>query len=402
MSKFNHNKDVAIIGAGPAGLMAADYLSEKGFKVTVFERMPTVARKFLMAGKTGLNLTHNEPYERFKQRFYTKSKALGASLDAFTPVQLRKWADDLGAETFVGSSGRVFPKVMKASPLLRAWIAKLEKQGVSIRTRHHWTGFADDGLLISTGNEKFTFKADAYLFAVGGASWPKLGSDAGWVGELVKKEIIVEPFEPANCGFEIQWSDYLRNNFAGSAVKSVTVTSDAGTTQGEFVISNYGVEGSLIYAHSAALRDALKYRGKACLELDLVPNKTIEQLEAKISSHNSKASISTIIRKVAKLSPVKIALLREVHPSLSRKDLALVLKSLRIPLIKARNIEEVISSAGGISFDEVDEYLMLKRMPGNFVAGEMLDWEAPTGGYLITACMATGLQVARGIERWLD
>lgn len=401
MTSLKQNKRVAIIGAGPAGLMAADYLSGKGFEVTVFERMPTVARKFLMAGKTGLNLTHNEPYELFKQRFYDRSKILESSLDGFRPEQVKQWADDLGAETFVGSSGRVFPKAMKASPLLRAWIGKLEKQGVTIKTRHQWNGFASKGVLISSAGEDFTFEADAYLFALGGASWPKLGSDAGWVQYFENKEIAVEMFEPANCGFDVSWSDYLKRHFAGSAVRSVTVTSDAGTIQGEFVISDYGVEGSLIYAHSAALRDTLKYKGEASLKLDLAPDIKIEQLEARILSLNSKASISTILRKAARLSPVKIALVHEIHPNLHKSDLARLIKSLEIPLVKARAVDEVISSAGGISFREIDASMMLNRMPGFFVAGEMLDWEAPTGGYLLTACFATGLHAAKGIELWL-
>lgn len=402
MNEAKTTKTVSIIGAGPAGLMAADYLSDKGFEVTIFERMPTVARKFLMAGKTGLNLTHSEPYERFKQRYYEKSEILSASLDGFTPAQLRKWADDLGAETFVGSSGRVFPKVMKASPLLRAWIAKLERQGVRIKTRHCWLGFSSDGILIEGQGNVVPTKANAYLLAVGGASWPKLGSDGSWTEYLKNEKIKISSFEPANCGFEVQWSNSFKENYAGHAIKTVTATSDIGTTQGEFVITQYGIEGSLIYAHCKALREAQKRNGNVSLKLDLVPNKSLEQLESKIAAINPKASVSNIIRKVTKLSPVKIALLREIHPHLKRCELAKTLKTLEIPLTTTRNLNEAISCAGGVSFEEIDAGFMLSHKPGFFVAGEMLDWEAPTGGYLLTAAMATGLQAARGIETWLS
>ena len=397
-------KRIAIIGGGPAGLMAAEQLSHAGHAVTVYEAMPTVARKFLLAGKSGLNITHDEPYERFVTRFGTAADWLRPMLDGFTPQDVRDWADGLGTETFTGTSGRVFPKAMKASPLLRAWLKRLEAQGVAILTRHRWIGFDGNACRIDTPHGQETVEADAVLLALGGASWPRLGSDAVWVPWLQAQGVGVAPFRPANCGFDCAFSETFAERFAGEPVKSVTATSAAGTTQGEFVISRNGIEGSLIYAHSSALRDALQKDGTASLVLDLAPGRTVDKLARDLERQDAKASFSNRLRKGAGLDGVKAALLRELIADANRLDprrLAETIKALPLPVVKPRPIAEAISSAGGITFDSFDENLMLKALPGTFVAGEMLDWEAPTGGYLLTACLASGRCAARGMEAWL-
>lgn len=395
---------IAIIGGGPAGLMAAEHLSRAGHAVTVYEAMPTVARKFLLAGKSGLNITHAEPFERFVNRFGTAAQWLRPMLDGFTPTNVRDWAAGLGTETFTGTSGRVFPKAMKASPLLRAWLKRLEAQGVTILTRHRWIGFDGNACRIDTPHGQETVEADAVLLALGGASWPRLGSDAVWVPWLKVMGIDVAPFRPANCGFDCAFSETFAERFAGEPVKSVTATSAAGTSQGEFVISRNGIEGSLIYAHASALRDALQKDGTASLILDLAPGRTIDKLAHDLERQDAKASFSNRLRKGAGLEGVKAALLREHAPDANRLDarhLAETIKALPLPVMSPRPIAEAISSAGGITLDSVDENLMLNALPGTFVAGEMLDWEAPTGGYLLTACLASGLTAARGIEAWL-
>ena len=395
---------IAIIGGGPAGLMAAEHLSRAGHSVTVFEAMPTVARKFLLAGKSGLNITHAESYERFVSRFGRAAHWLRPMLDGFTPQDVRDWADGLGTETFTGTSGRVFPTVMKASPLLRAWLKRLEAQGVAILTRHRWIGFDGNACRIETPHGQQTVEADAVLLALGGASWPRLGSNAVWVPWLQAQGVDVAPFRPANCGFDCSFSGTFVERFAGEPVKSVTATSAAGTTQGEFVISRNGIEGSLIYAHSSALRDALERDGTASLVLDLAPGRTVEKLTGALERPDAKASFSNRLRKGAGIEGVKAALLRELSADAVRLDarkLAETIKALPLPVVSPRPIAEAISSAGGITFDSIDENLMLKALPGTFVAGEMLDWEAPTGGYLLTACLASGRTAARGIEDWL-
>jgi len=398
------SKRIAIVGGGPAGLMAADALSARGHAVTVLEAMPTIGRKFLLAGKSGLNITHSEPYARFVSRFGAANDRLRAALDAFTPEDLRAWALALGSETFVGSSGRVFPTVMKASPLLRAWRARLEKQGVEIRVRHRWKGFAPEGLLVETPEGESMMEFDAVLLALGGASWPRLGSDAAWVDGLAERGVDIAPFRPANCGFDVDWSAVFLERFAGAPVKGVTATSAAGTIPGEFVIAGTGVEGSLVYAHAAELRDALEETGAARLVLDLAPGRSAERLTADLARQGSKASFSTRLRKAAGLDGVKAALLRECRAdaaTLAPAALAAAIKALPLGLVRPRPIAEAISSAGGIRFDAIDEAYMLKAMPGVFVSGEMLDWEAPTGGYLLTACFATGRAAAGGMDRWL-
>lgn len=397
--------DVAIVGGGPAGLMAAEVLTNAGCRVTVYDGMPSPARKLLLAGKSGLNLTHAEPWDRFVTRYHPASPILTAALDAFRPDALVAWANDLGAECFVGSSGRVFPKAMKASPLLRAWLKRLADLGVTVKTRHRWTGFTGDGLTFDTPDGPVEIHADAMLFALGGASWPRLGSDAAWVVPFKAIGIDVADLRPANAGFDVAWDAPFVERFAGAPVKSVTATSDAGTTPGEFVVSRHGVEGSLVYAHSAALRDRLARDGKADLVIDLAPGRTVERLARDLGRQDAKASISNRLRKGAGLDGVKAALARLFSTEDERRDpvrLAARLKALPIPLVRIRPIEEAISSAGGIRFSEVDSRFMLKARSGTFVAGEMLDWEAPTGGYLLTGCFATGRAAANGVLDWLE
>lgn len=396
-------RQIAIVGGGPAGLMAAEMLSAAGHAVTVFEAMPTVARKLLMAGKSGLNITHSEDYENFVHRFGTAEPRLRTALDAFTPAILRDWALGLGQETFTGTSGRVFPTVMKASPLLRAWLSRLEMQGVVIKTRHRWTGFTGDSLRFETPAGPMTATFDAVLLALGGASWPRLGSDAAWAPWLAEKGVVVSPFRPANCGFDVDWSETFRERFAGDALKSVVAISSAGAFPGEFVVTRHGVEGSLVYAHSAALRDQLDETGKASLIVDLAPGRTVERLGRDLSRLGRKESFSNRLRKGAGLSGVKAALLRELFPDISSLPADLVavrIKHADIPLARTRPIDEAISSAGGVAWQGVRDDYMLEKLPGVFVAGEMLDWEAPTGGYLLTACFATGKAAANGIATW--
>jgi uncharacterized flavoprotein (TIGR03862 family) len=385
--------------------MAAEVLGSAGHKVSVYEAMPTVGRKFLLAGKSGLNLTHAESYEQFRSRFGDASPRLRDALDAFTPENVREWAAGLGTETFVGSSQRVFPRAMKASPLLRAWLRHLDGLGVEIFTRHRWTGFEGSALRFEAPQGPLTVEADAVLLALGGASWPRLGSDAAWTGWLTERGVAINPFRPANCGFDVAWSDVMRTGFAGAPAKGVSATSSIGTLPGEFVVSADGVEGSLVYHHAAALRDGLEREGRAELLIDLAPGRSLERLTSDLARQDRKASLSTRLRKGAGIDGVKVALLRELAEKATFADpaaLAHQIKHLAIPLLRPRPIAEAISSAGGVSLDSVDEGYMLKALPGVFVAGEMLDWEAPTGGYLLTACFATGRVAARSVSEWLS
>ncbi|MDM9625351.1 TIGR03862 family flavoprotein [Rhizobium sp. S152] len=398
-------KRIAIFGGGPSGLMAAEVLSLSGHTVTVFEAMPTVARKFLLAGKSGLNITHSEDYANFADRFGLSNARLRTALDAFTPADVRTWASGLESETFVGSSGRVFPTAMKASPLLRAWIRRLEAQGVTIRTRHRWVGFAEGNHRVESANGVEVVHCDAALLALGGASWPKLGSDGRWTDWMMERGVAVHPFQPANCGFDIAWSETFRERFAGAPLKSVEATSAAGTIPGEFVISREGIEGSLVYAHAAALRDVLNEGRPALLTVDLMPGRTRDRLERDLARQDHKASLSNRLRKGAGIDGVKAGLLRELAGDRDLRDpkaLAGLIKALPIKVVRPRPIAEAISSAGGVEWNDIDDDYMLKALPGLFVAGEMIDWEAPTGGYLLTACFATGRAAARGIDAWLN
>ncbi|MCW5723169.1 MAG: TIGR03862 family flavoprotein [Devosia sp.] len=395
---------VAIIGGGPSGLMAAEFLAASGRDVTVFDAMPTFGRKLLMAGKSGLNLTHSEPHASLRQRYGAAGPALTAALDAFTAEDLRAWCAGLGIETFVGSSGRVFPTAMKASPLLRAWLSRLVAAGIVLRPRHRWLGFDGDALRFSTPTGDIAEHFDATVLALGGASWPRLGSDAAWVDILRGEGVGIAPFQPANCGFEVDWSPLFSERFAGQPIKSVTATSALGSMPGEFVITAWGVEGGLVYAHSAPLRDALLAGQPAALTLDLLPGRTAERLAADLTRQPQKLSFANKLRKATGLDAAKAGLLRECVPDAARlapEALAARIKALPVPLRRPRPIERAISSSGGVAFSELDAGFMLKRRPGVFLAGEMLDWEAPTGGYLLTACFATGRAAALGLLDYL-
>lgn len=396
-------KQIAIIGGGPAGLMAAEELSTSDVDVTVYESMPTVARKFLMAGKSGLNITHGEDYARFTTRFGASEARLKSALDAFTPQMLRDWAEGLGQETFVGTSGRVFPKAMKGSPLLRAWLSRLTERGVAIKVRHHWVGLRNGALLFDTPDGQIEIKPDAVLLALGGASWPRLGSTGEWVQGLREAGVDIADFQPANCGFDVAWSEHFRERFAGEPLKSVVTTSDAGRFEGEFVITRHGVEGALIYAHAAALRDGLREGRRTVLTIDLAPGRSEERIARDLARASSKDSFSNRLRKSVGLSPVKVALLRECASpqEMSASELARLIKAVPLAVSAPRPIAEAISSAGGIRWEGIDQNYMLKSLPGFFVAGEMLDWEATTGGYLLTACFATGKAAARGLLKRL-
>jgi hypothetical protein len=398
-------QNVVIIGGGPAGLAAAEILSAQDHAVHIYDAMPSLGRKLLLAGKSGLNITHSEPYEKFATRYGAAAGHLRPALDAFKPDNVIAWANGLDAQCFTGSSGRVFPKAMKASPLMRAWLKRLGERDITFHTRHRWTGFSDGKLAFQTPDSALFIHYDACLLALGGASWPRLGSDGSWVDILQNEGVEIAPLQPANCGFDVNWSEQFRARFAGAPVKSVTATSAAGTVQGEFVISKHGVEGSLIYAHSAALRDTLSTNGKAALTLDLAPGRTEERLARDLARQPTKLSFSNRLRKATGLDGAKTALLRECIAdiaSLPPETIARHIKALPLPLTRPRPIAEAISSAGGIRWDAIDENYMLKALPGVFAAGEMLDWEAPTGGYLLTACLATGRAAGKGIANWLE
>lgn len=395
---------VAIVGGGPAGLAAAEVLATGGHEVHVFDAMPSFGRKVLLAGKTGLNLTHGEAYETFVSRYGACASRLRAALDDFGPKDVIAWADGLGANCFTGTSGRVFPAAMKASPLMRAWLGRLGNAGVVFHPRHRWTGFSGKALRFATPSGERQVSFDACLLALGGASWPRMGSDGAWIALLGALGVDIAPLRPANCGFDVAWSDSFRDRFAGAPLKSVTAMSAAGTIPGEFVISGNGIEGSLVYAHAAALRDELEAKGRAALVLDLAPGRSAVRIAGDLSRLPPKVSFSNRLRKAAGIEGVKGALLREIVPDISAwpaEKIAGTLKALALPVCRPRPIAEAISSAGGVCWDAIDEGYMLKAQPGIFVAGEMIDWEAPTGGYLLTACLATGRAAAKGIAERL-
>jgi len=397
---------VVVIGAGPAGLMAAECLARAGVAVDVYERMRTPGRKFLIAGRGGLNLTHSEPRPGFDARYGARQREIAALLDAFGPEAMRAWADELGAKPFVGSSGRVFPEAMKAAPLLRAWLERLREAGVRIHTRHRWTGWSADfsHLVFDTPEGAREVRADAIVLALGGGSWAKLGSDGAWVPLLAARGVEIAPLKPSNCGFEVRWSDRFRERYAGEPVKSVALRFGDTHLHSEFVISVYGVEGSGIYALSAPLRAAIEREGAAVLYVDLAPARSAEWLEAQIAHPRGSRSMASHLQSRIGLRGVKTALLRECLPAESFADpatLARGIKALPLRLVAPRPLDEAISSAGGVMFEAVDDRLMLHALPGVFCAGEMLDWEAPTGGYLLTACFASGKVAAEGVLAWL-
>jgi uncharacterized flavoprotein (TIGR03862 family) len=401
--------DVAIIGAGPAGLMAAEVAAEGGARVTIFDGMAAPGRKFLLAGRGGLNLTHSEPLATFLTRYGAAADWLTPAIMAFPPDALRAWCDGLGQPTFVGSSGRVFPQAMKASPLLRAWLNRLAGLGVTLKLKHRWHGWRDDGaLLFNTPAGEQAVTARASVLALGGASWPRLGSDGGWVPLLAAKGIGAAPLKPANCGFVVGWSELLRERFAGQPLKGVEVRFGERRLRGEAMITRDGLQGGAIYALSAALRDAIDQHGEATLHIALRPDVPTEQLALKLAAPRGKQSLATFLRKAAQLSPQAIALLQEAAHRLERPlagfapgELAALINDLPLRLVATEPIERAISSAGGIGREQCDDDFMLRRLPGVFAAGEMLDWEAPTGGYLLTGCFATGAAAGRGVLRYL-
>ncbi|WFE89104.1 TIGR03862 family flavoprotein [Roseibium porphyridii] len=397
--------DVLIIGAGPAGLFAAEQLSAKGLEVTVADKMPSPARKFLMAGRGGLNLTHSEDIDVFLGRYREARNFLDPMIRAFSPNDLRDWCHSLGEETFVGSSGRVFPKSMKASPLLRAWLRRLDQRGVKLLTRHTFTGLTAEGaaLLKPEGGEPKTFPCRALLLALGGASWPRLGSDAAWTPALEEHQINISRFQPSNCGFLVAWSEILKDRFAGTPLKRIALSLDGSQCSGEALLSAKGIEGGAVYALSAELREKINSNGSAELLIDLRPAMSIDTVRQKLSRPRRKQSISTFLKKALKLNPVEQALLREVGPLPEDPEgLAARIKALPVLCSAPYDIDRAISSAGGIALGDIDDGLMLRAQPGVFVAGEMLDWEAPTGGYLLQACFATGRQAAIGIQNYLS
>ena len=416
---------VAVVGAGPAGLMAAAVLQSHGAQVHVFDAMPSAGRKFLLAGIGGLNLTHSEPLTGFLGRYAAREHALATILAGFGPDAVRAWAGELGIETFVGTSGRVFPKDMKAAPLLRAWLHRLRAGGegrppVQFHMRHHWLGWAGDGatLRFERPEGEHAFAADATVLALGGASWSRLGSDGAWVPLLAARGLAIAPLRASNCGFDVAptgpdragWSDHLRERFAGEPVKPVAITAAdaAGVVhrqQGEFVVTATGIEGSLVYAFSAGLREQVAVQGQATLTLDLLPQHTLEQVRAETLRPRGTRSLSTHLKSRLHLHGVKMGLLHELLSPAQLNDpdvLAGFIKALPLLVAAPRPIDEAISTAGGVAFESLDAGLMAAAVPGLFIAGEMLDWEAPTGGYLLTACLATGRAAGLGAARWLQ
>jgi uncharacterized flavoprotein (TIGR03862 family) len=394
---------VHVVGAGPAGLIAAERLARAGLEVVVHEAMPSAGRKFLMAGRGGLNLTHSEPMEAFRPRYGAAAPTVSAWLDRFAPADLVAWAEGLGQPTFVGSSGRIFPRAMNASPLLRAWLARLADLGVELRVRSRWIGRRDGGWGFEAPDGERIERPDAVVLALGGASWPRLGSDGGWRETLEAAGVAVAPLQPTNAGFEVAWSPVFAARFAGQPLKTVALSHGERTVRGEAMIARYGIEGGAIYALSADLREAIARDGEATLTIDLRPDLTVEALAARLARPRGGDSASNWLRKAAGLSPVAIGLLREIPGELpdGPDKLARRIKAVRLRLTGKQGLERAISTAGGVRLDQTDERLMLKALPGVFVAGEMLDWEAPTGGYLLQASFASGVVAAEGVIDWL-
>jgi uncharacterized flavoprotein (TIGR03862 family) len=401
---------VAVIGAGPAGLMAAETLAQGGAQVTIYDAMPSVGRKFLMAGRGGLNLTHSEALPSFLARYREASPVLLAAIEAFPPDHLRAWSEALGQPTFVGSSGRIFPKALKASPLLRGWLRRLDKMGVSFSLRHRWIGWDEKGgVLFEAPKGRKLIHVHATVLALGGASWPRLGSDGGWADALRAKGVNVSTLKPANCGFKVDWSEIFRGRFEGVPLKGIALSFDGRSVRGEAVITRDGIEGGAVYALAADLRESVLSSGQATLYVSLRPDVDTSELTKRLSVPRGKQTFSNWLRKATQLSPVGIGLLQEVtirsgNPlsSWPADKLAELINAVPVRLTGVAPISRVISSAGGVAFAELDAGFMIRSLPGTFAAGEMLDWEAPTGGYLLQACFATGLAAGKGTLKWLQ
>jgi uncharacterized flavoprotein (TIGR03862 family) len=398
---------IAIIGGGPAGLMAAEVLAQGGAQVDLYDAMPSVGRKFLLAGVGGMNITHSEAKPAFIARYGQRQAEIAELLQGFDADALRAWIHELGIDTFVGTSGRVFPTDMKAAPLLRAWLKRLRELGVQIHTRHRWLGWDQQGALrITSPAGEQLVQADATLLALGGGSWARLGSDGSWVALLAERGVHIAPLQASNCGFDVAaWSPFLRDKFAGAPLKNVSLNLPGEMPRpGEFVLTSSGIEGSLVYALSAAIRETINQHGSATVHLDLLPQTPLSKLHAALSKPRGTHSMAKHLHRQAGIDGVKAALLRELasaetfnHPA----QLAVAIKALPIKLVRPRPLDEAISTAGGVPFEQLTPQLMLKQLPGTFCAGEMLDWEAPTGGYLLTACFASGRSAAHGILEWL-
>ncbi|WHS59592.1 TIGR03862 family flavoprotein [Pseudomonas sp. G2-4] len=399
--------NIAIIGGGPAGLMAAEVLSQAGIQVDLYDGMPSVGRKFLLAGVGGMNITHSEAYPAFLARYAERAPNLAPLLRAFGADELCSWIHGLGIDTFVGSSGRVFPTDMKAAPLLRAWLKRLREAGVRIHTRHRWLGWNPDGSLrIAAPDGEKALLPSATLLALGGGSWSRLGSDGAWMLPLEQRGVVLAPLQPSNCGFEVQaWSDLMVSKFAGAPLKNIAIgLNDDVPRLGECVITATGIEGSLIYALSAPIREAINQHGSATIHLDLLPGRPVDKIQHALSKPRGSRSMAKHLHSQLGIDGVKAALLRELTPAECFAEptrLARAIKALPLTLVKTRPLDEAISSAGGVTFEALDERLMLKQIPGVFCAGEMLDWEAPTGGYLLTACFASGRAAGLGMLEWL-
>ncbi|MDI2143850.1 MULTISPECIES: TIGR03862 family flavoprotein [unclassified Pseudomonas] len=398
---------VAIIGGGPAGLMAAEVLSQAGVRVDLYDGMPSVGRKFLLAGVGGMNITHSEAWPAFLSRYAERAPNIAPLLRAFDADALCRWIHELGIETFIGSSGRVFPTDMKAAPLLRAWLKRLRDSRVVIHTRHRWLGWDESGALrIDSPEGEKTLNPDATLLALGGGSWSRLGSDGAWMLPLEQRGVGLAPLQPSNCGFEVQaWSEVMVSKFAGAPLKNIAIgLNDDIPRLGECVITATGIEGSLIYALSAPIREAINVHGAATIHIDLLPGRPVDKLHAALSKPRGSRSMAKHLHSQVGIDGVKAALLRELTDAATFADPALLaraIKALPLTLVKPRPLDEAISSAGGVTFEAMDERLMLKALPGVFCAGEMLDWEAPTGGYLLTACFASGRAAGAGMLDWL-